>query len=372
MDLRLISDHELRQQVNAVLDRPVNDQEWAAVNQTGSVRRFRALGNPDGLAEEIQQFRRAFRGANVKSEKPGMLPAEKRKYGGLHGSDRVLAISDFIAQQARTREDVMQFRESVLRGRLIKPGDLEAWIKRQASADGPPTLLISVPLPQGDSIKMTEQGLVTTQPLDTTGKNAALSASSVLLDFGIPGVASTQHQPISISGALNQIRMVSDKLASDYGWQKAQATVFLLTDLVPVLENFSFSVRHGLLPIADRLSLTVDPSLSPRELMGLYRKVLQRVYGDDRQRVTDKHLRLAAFAVNRPENQTLADGMKVWNRQNPDLAYEYHTNFGRDLKDAMRKVQVADDAGLQRLRRGFALLAKQLNSGAMKGKRKRR
>jgi len=355
MERYSINDHELRQEVNRCLDRPVNDGEWAYVERTGDLRRFREHGNPAAVAETIRQLRRAFGGAASQPEEAGFLPAGKRTYGGSRSPDRVLALSDFIAQQARKREDVEQFRDSVLRGQLVKPEDVEAWIARQGAADGPPTLFLSVPLPKSNSLVWTSDGsLLTRKRIDTTAGGSIISTSRIFLEFATPSGSFTQYQPVSITGVLNRLRMLSQKLASDYRWREAQATTFVLADLAPTLPIFSFSVHHGLLPVADRLLLDVDPSVSPRELAILYRKALRKTYSEGRERVTDKHLRLAAFAAHRPKGQTLAQGRKVWNRENPDLKYEYHTNFGRDLQDALRKVRLTkEDLETQRLRKIF-------------------
>jgi hypothetical protein len=360
MEQKTITDHELRDDVNARLDRPMSNSEWGALIRTGEVRRFREQhANPEALAEAIRQFRRDFGGAASKPEQRGLLPKGKRSYGGLRDSDRVLAISDFISQQARMREDVKQYRESVLRGQLIEPDDVEPWITRQASADGPPTLFVSLPLPKGNQLVTNPQGdLVTKKAIDTTKKDAIVSTSRIFLEYGTPGGGFIQFQPVSMTGVLNRLRMLSENLASDYRWQKSQASTFVLTDLAPILPSFSSSVHHGLLPVADRVTLEVDPSVSPRELAALYRKAIQRIYGRDRERVTDKHMRLAAFATSRPAGQTLAESMKVWNRHNPDLKYEYNTNFGRDLKDALRKTRLTEEPGTHRLRRSFEELRK--------------
>ena len=94
--------------------------------------------------------------------------------------------------------------------------------------------------------------------------------------------------------------------------------------------------------------------------MDLYRQALAKIYDRDRDRVTDKHLRLVLFASTRPKDQTLAEGVKIWNRQNPELKYGYHTNFGPDIKEAGRKLRL-ENASNQRSSRAFGYIARAIN-----------
>ncbi len=54
--------------------------------------------------------------------------------------------------------------------------------------------------------------------------------------------------------------------------------------------------------------------------------------------ISPKHLELALFTAER-EGEPLAVRMTTWNAQHPEWAYSQITNFGRDSREAVRRLE---------------------------------
>ena len=84
--------------------------------------------------------------------------------------------------------------------------------------------------------------------------------------------------------------------------------------------------------------MTVDPALSPREVADYYRERREEIVGKRHRDLSEKHMQLALSAATRPEGQTLGQSMEIWNQEHPDWSYKAVTNFGKDCKNALRRL----------------------------------
>jgi hypothetical protein len=146
-------------------------------------------------------------------------------------------------------------------------------------------------------------------------------------------------QHAASSSELEALRKkLSHGLASSYGWQPAQATVFLLTGSVPILPSLRTRTIRRVASPASRIILEVDPTVTPREVEQHYTRARRRLMGGRRfRRISEKHLRLAVFA-DAHRDGTWSDRMCAWNREFPDDRYANVRNFQRDAAGALRRL----------------------------------
>jgi hypothetical protein len=221
---------------------------------------------------------------------------------------RLLAISDLLAEDALQNGAVQDFRESVLGGGLLDWAEVEAWVKHQATEDGKPT-----PGPRGG-----------------------------FLEYGLPDDNWCRRQPVAEQGVLGSLRALAARLAGLYRWQPAQATLFVLTDMIPFVSPLWAEMDwHLPFEAMSRITLTVDPALSPREVADAYRKIRARFLGPRYRALSEKHVALALFAARKPAGVTWREAMLSWNKANKadkKRVYSQETNFARDCTQALRRL----------------------------------
>ena len=144
--------------------------------------------------------------------------------------------------------------------------------------------------------------------------------------------------PVAAGGVLDELRVVSDRLARRHTWTPAQATTFVLTGNTPLVSPLRVKVQSSHIPALSRLVLTVDPAISPRELAEHYRQARQQFVGKRHRSMSEKHTTLVTFMNTRPPKETYARSMTAWNRKYPKWKYKAVSNFGRDVKTARKRL----------------------------------
>ena len=115
------------------------------------------------------------------------------------------------------------------------------------------------------------------------------SMQRLILEYGTPTSSWIQSVPITSDGVLARLSAISSKLASDYQWRRAEATIFILTGLIPILESLKVEpqlswskedlIEGGMITALSRITLTVDPLMSPRELLTHFQALRQGILG---------------------------------------------------------------------------------------------
>ena len=134
---------------------------------------------------------------------------------------------------------------------------------------------------------------------------------------------------------LERLRQISDRLSRRYRWQEAQATIFVLTGRTPLVPPAEAKIER------EAIVLTVDPSLTPRQVADRYRQFRKDILGGGRIKALSlKHLRLAAFDADRPSQETWKKKMDAWNRSAPEEEWRYKNDgrFKRDCLQAKRRL----------------------------------
>jgi hypothetical protein len=210
------------------------------------------------------------------------------------GDGRHQAVSFLLAREAAGDGRVAAFRTDVLGDRLLSLDQLEGWVAEQAA-----------------------------------GQNGGPSAGT-LEYVGRHGVP--LRQPTSHGDALEELRTLATELVERYGWEHHQASTFVLTDLVPVLEPIRSSITGGR-PTGPptRLLLEVDPAVDPSDVMKHYKAARRQLFPGRVPRIEDKRLRLAVFVADHP-GQSWEALLRSWNDAYPDWAYQELADFKRDAR----------------------------------------
>jgi hypothetical protein len=261
-----------------------------------------------------------------------MLTDDQRK----RVAERHQVLSILWAKEAEAEIDVVAFRKEVLRGKLLKWKDLETWLEDRAKADGPATNWLDLPLPSTHRLTLdAKAGFVPTPPLMVSEKWGARGSQTRVLAYASPSDAWERCLPTAANGVLERLRQISERLSGRYRWQEAQATIFILTGRAPLVRPAEPKIER------EAIVLTVDPSLTPRQVADYYRQFKKSILGGSRiKALSSKHLQLAAFAADRPSEETWAKKMQAWNRSVPKKEWHYKNDayFRRDCLQAQRRL----------------------------------
>ncbi len=262
---KLYSDYGYRKQVANILNRPVSDEMWGFLYSRDVPKRL-ATGEMTvhAVAEEIRQIERASGRAGKSSSEAGSR--------GLAVVDpaRQEAMARLFAMDAEQDPDVKAFRKEFLNGELLRADDLSDWISRRAREDGRFTLWLQVPLPEGTHVEVGPTGGLVPKPsLAINGAHPAFGSRAEYLEYSDNGNWATI--PVRMNGCLGRLRVLSESLSEQFRWQQAQATLFVLTGKKPIVDLIE--VRRHLnprRPALNRITITVDPMIAPREVMRVY------------------------------------------------------------------------------------------------------
>jgi hypothetical protein len=131
-----------------------------------------------------------------------------------------------------------------------------------------------------------------------------------LLSYVVPGSSWEQKIGTAEGGTLDKLRQLSETLAQRSSWDRAQATQFVLTGQIPVLEPIrARSEWKSQFNVSGRITLTLDPALSADEVAAYYRKIRRRKYNGP----GEKHMTMALFAATVEGCNTWKDKLIKWN-----------------------------------------------------------
>lgn len=263
-------------------------------------------------------------------EIPGMWPYDADIIGKGAGYPRLRAISVVLAAEASKREDVRQFRERYLGGKLLAANEMRGWFESLPEGTRPPARWFTN-IPEERLIAVADGSCIIpaelmAQIINTANPSEAPGYFTRALYFASPEAFTATYDfwyqcaPIrQAGGVLDTLRQLADRLASDAGprlatekdtrWTPAPAATFVLTGYAPLVADAAYPL----------------PARSGR-------------------RQTDKHLQLAAFtAMREAERRTLAARMAEWNSRFPQWPYKNTTNFGWDSRQAIRRLKTFED-----------------------------
>ena len=320
----MINLEALRRRVDQALRREgrptVTDQEWQYAQDQ---RWIEDEGDEDisAIVLNVVEARGIFgtdkRVAPVKLER------------GVSGSRRY-ALSLLLAQQARARTDVTSFREQHLGGTLLRLGEIREWVLQKATSDGMPTTWANdVLLPPESKPEFDDQGMLR---IPINGAVQCMGFAIKYLSYPAPD-HSVSRVPVRVGGTLHILHQLASSLSQTFHWTEAEAAMLVLTDEVPPVEPAKWQVHWSATPCLSRITLTLDPALSPRQVESVYRRVRGEVLDGRYRNITTKHALLAAFTATL-SSLKLREQMRKWNAKYRRWKYTVVTNFGRDATAA--------------------------------------
>jgi hypothetical protein len=358
MSRKVLSESQLRRRSEEILKHPVTKAAWQiAVEERMVSQVLQGEDSEEWLAKKVERLMDIIE--DQAQPTPRFIVPKRRQRRGKTIAGREEAISKAVAELARQSEEVQSFRSKILSGELLKFADVEQWITNRArDSVYPHALLVRI---ERDSKlynragRQHEDSLSSVRPDEIEGP-----APTDSLHYGKPDSSYGHCVPVGRDGTLRVVYELSKKLANEFRWQEAEATVFLLTDLPPrvVTESFEFRLppfitppyevrdpksrtsregvgsRRHLVPLdcLARVSITVDPFVTPQELKEKYAKLRGKLLSRKPRAQSEKNLQLAVFAVKHPALDKAA--MIEWGRVFPKWAYHRVSLFGRDARDS--------------------------------------
>ncbi len=275
----------------------------------------------------------------------GLLQPQRSAIDSGPRQTRLQILSDLTARQAATEIGVITFRQQHLTEGLLERGEVVEWIEVQAKEDGRPSFYLRIPVPEGYELVRRDGLLITEPPLTISNTAPAIQVETELLSYSSPDDQWVQWIPVRHGGTLDRLRMLCESLARRFKWQQAQATTFVLTDISPLLTSMRSGIRMALSqPVSSRISMEVDPILTPQEVAERYKEIRASLIGARYRSMSEKHMRLAEFyGGQKPEGTTWATLMGKWNEiQGQGWEYDRFEVFARDCKQAWQRLMGRD------------------------------
>lgn len=292
---------DLRRQAEAALG-DITDEEWELAIDSGWATGH--LEYVDAVAHVCERLvtARAVFGRPTPGEVVDVgVPKDH------HQRDQVLAYA--LAAEAAGTDVVLALRRDLLDGRLIEPEAVPNWVSQHVG--------------------------------DRPGVTGPVALSYLNIPNGTTEVAWVPER--SVFGELAAWTRIQ---AHQRGWTPAHATMFMLSGTVPPITSFhatTYSHRR----LGAKITLEIDPAITPAQLTRLYRQVRHRVLTGTRPRALDpKTLDLVLFVAaadlaRHPEEvpPTWAERLAAWNQAHGDRPdYQYPEaatkQFARDARRA--------------------------------------
>ena len=318
----------LRGIVEKHLNMPLSDAEWNLAKN----ERWTSNFPPAAIAAKIQQWRDA---TGSRTPTPPTVSTAFRADPARKAHEELL--SHFITRMAEWLEPVKSFRQEVLGGKLLKVAHVEAWIKERSETEKY-TVWFDVPV-RPDAMKARRR-------FDTSKMASPGDFELRWLKYSLPGQAS-QQVPTAGGLVLDRLRRVSESVAKLTTCPESYATTFVLSgEPLPFFscEQTVRIVSTDRVSALNRIELSIDPTVSPRQVAETYRRIRAEVFRRRYRAMSEKHIRLALFGFSRPHGGALRTAMAAWNAQHPKWRYRQESIFGRDRAVAARRALATLDA----------------------------
>jgi hypothetical protein len=320
----------VREQVNAQLRRGgetarVTNAEWRKYGDEG-------WWTPDEIYDRIIEDRR--RGRTI-AEPDHTTPTANAEL-----AEWVTARTLLAARGADVDPRLIAWRDQHLPDRQLLTTDrAPEWITEQAAMAGPPSRFVTAQVPAD-----WQQG----QPIHTDGQHVGVSVRSLpyvegSVLAGARYVGGHVGNVGTVTGSpLDQLRDLSEYLATRHGWSPATATMYVLTGIAPTPQLLSVSVKNQWVSgeVGRQLvTVSADPDVPVDVVAAAFRAQRVKLRGPRARLPQVKLSRLAAYAA---QHSQAAHSMKQlrdwWNAEQPACKYLDLRSFRQALRDAERRV----------------------------------
>jgi len=326
-------EQDVKNSLSREIDGDVRDDIWNLLLDDRWVMEI--LQGTDGMdiGEMGSRYRRLAK-LGKKRKKNTQAPRQ------IGPDERLYVLSSIMAKEASQNPDVTWFRKEILDDHLLDRDDVDKWIKRKAKADGPNTVYLRFPIPADRFQEKHTYGVPWADPeLLNQETNPPMGWSQESLAYQASSTSrAVSRVLVAWDGVLGQLRTISVRLAKSFDWAEDQATAFILTGVTPALTKSRIHIDrvwgHGLM---SRIQMEIDPTLSPRAVMEVYRKARSELGQTHHRSMSTKHLHMAEF-YGGEKSQTWPVLMEDWNKSRPDWSYREVRNFSRDCRSAWQRV----------------------------------
>lgn len=248
------------------------------------------------------------------------------------------AVSILMALKAQNDKEVASYRSTILGGKLLSLEEIGPWIQQQTQSEKDPkkramfiekfNLLLKQRHTSSPGEINVDERIQDERP--NTIINVSDMDNPYLYDS--PGQFLMTGSGGSAPPALDQLRGLSNLLVERYPWLGTQAAIFVLTGIPPVVQTISARIELKHPRVLSRITLTIDPELSPQAVAEKYASV-RRLITKNRH-LSARHLHLAIFAsMNSTEEKSVRERRTEWNKRclKEDWKYSQDSNFVRDI-----------------------------------------
>lgn len=160
--------------------------------------------------------------------------------------------------------------------------------------------------------------------------------------------------PVMQGGTLDRLRLLAERAAIRYGWDPVGAVNFILANVTPVVSTLRARVDwHEDIPALTRITLTIDPTATPAEVVHAYRCVRKKIARVFPRAMDSKSQWLAVATLSPIGHRALEERMEIWNSNlfwpsgkpaddddNPYRSWWYDDpqKFGRDRRRAIQRL----------------------------------
>lgn len=357
-----MNDQTIRQQVERHLGSPLREGEWTFLKEYEFVSEL--LDGASTVEDLANEVRRLFRTAQ-----PHRAP--RRTWGtGASGAGepqptrRERMLADVFAAEARQIDEVQAYREAIVSQDgtghdLLTWDEVLNWLEVRAAEERPIGLWLTGAFLPEEARDFMNDALAEDYdafPHDALGNLEPLPVTVTidptnLVDYLVvrrlrclvrnpeTGRVFVYDTSTREYGELAWLRALGADLAQRFTWKAPEAVRFVLTDMVPRVRTISVRAHVNIEePTSTRMTLSIDPALSPRAVADAYRHARRNFLRARHRELSEKHAQLAAFAAVWPAGETWAQRMSRWNARYPQWKYDQPTNFARDCTQAVRRV----------------------------------
>jgi len=338
-----------RRDVEKELGRLVPDLVWEFMVQEPYVSEAKIEG-VRWLAQKIAMLLPPLEdtGRSAKAK----LKRSRRQRRDTIVSARRRATSWLLAAIARRDEQLKAFRQRYLEGVLLKPDEVEDWLQKNSDQRRyRHAVVLSLQMETDSRVLAVKPNREVPVAL-LKGNRMENVASIEFLSYIRVSSGFVRRMPVGRDGPLRILYQLAERLAKFFRWNPADAVIFVLTDRIPPVDLYSVaptwppssemgSEFEGLRPIAclGRITITVDPLITPREVSEIYSPIRAKLLKGKPKQLSEKHIYLGGFIAERDTVDLRA--MAAWNAEYSKWKYKRFSNFARDRRTA-RKILLTE------------------------------